>query len=211
MPFCLFVSRSQHPHHSCLLLSAVRAAAGYDDAESGREAYGCFSRRRRFSGRNFPSPPVIHLVICGPRLVPYTLPLSLRRPLCISLLLHPRTYKQQTRRILVWLRAKFAPPGFLSQDHHRIGQIGRLIIALLVTDNVYATRYDERTVLVIIQRTNYVLEELDTMKTPVYDSKDEDTSVQGMYMVDSCLLVPSTSKVHLPLAISGITLTRTWL
>lgn len=83
------------------------------------------------------------------------------------------------------------PPGILAQDPHRPGQFGRLIIALLATDNVYATStYDERTVLVIIQWTRYVLEELDTMNTIVHDSKDDDALFQGMYMVDNGLLLP---------------------
>ncbi|EIW57018.1 uncharacterized protein TRAVEDRAFT_49827 [Trametes versicolor FP-101664 SS1] len=38
------------------------------------------------------------------------------------------------------------------------------------------------------------------MKALVYDSNDEDTSVQAMYTADSCLLIPSTSKY-----IAGVT------
>lgn len=80
-----------------------------------------------------------------------------------------------------------------------------------MTHDVYATKYNERTVLVIIERTKYVLDEVDTMKALVYDYKDEDTSVQAMYTADSCLLIPSTSKVRLLPTVSGIKLARAWL
>lgn len=56
---------------------------------SGEEAYGCFSRLRRFSGIDFRSPPVNYLVM-NTRLVPSTPPLSVRHPIC-PLLLYPHT------------------------------------------------------------------------------------------------------------------------
>lgn len=56
-----------------------------------------------------------------------------------------------------------------------------------------------------------MLDELDTVKALVYDSNDEDTSVQAMYTADSCPLIPSTSKVRLPPTLSGMKLARTWL
>lgn len=53
-----------------------------------------------------------------------------------------------------------------------------------------------------------MLDELDTVKALVYDSNDEDTSVQAMFTAHSCLLIRSTSKVRLLPTFSGIKLTQ---
>ncbi|KAL1938462.1 hypothetical protein VTO73DRAFT_11702 [Trametes versicolor] len=74
------------------------------------------------------------------------------------------------------------------------GQTGRLIIELLTTDDTYAGTYDELTALVFSEQAKAVLEEFDTVKTIVYDPKDEEALVQAMSLVDTCLLIPPARK-----------------
>ncbi|EIW57023.1 NAD-P-binding protein [Trametes versicolor FP-101664 SS1] len=74
------------------------------------------------------------------------------------------------------------------------GQTGRLIIELLTTDDTYAGKYDELTALVFSEQAKAVLEEFDTVKTIVYDPKDEEALVQAMSLVDTCLLIPPARK-----------------
>ncbi|KAL1938466.1 hypothetical protein VTO73DRAFT_11706 [Trametes versicolor] len=61
---------------------------------------------------------------------------------------------------------------------------GRLTIELLTTDDVYARTYDELTTRTIVfsEQANPTLEELDSVKTVVYDPKDT--------LSDTCLFIP---------------------
>lgn len=75
-------------------------------------------------------------------------------------------------------------------------QTGRLIIELLMTDDVYAGKYDKLTALVFSEEAKSVLEEFNIVKTIVYDPKDEDALVQAMSLVDTYLLIPLARKVR---------------
>ncbi|KAI0323311.1 NAD-P-binding protein [Cubamyces sp. BRFM 1775] len=74
------------------------------------------------------------------------------------------------------------------------GQTGRLIIDLLATDEDYVNKYDELTALVFSEQAKSILQEYDTVKTVVYDPKDEEMLVKTMSMVDTCLLIPPARK-----------------
>ncbi|KAI0632653.1 NAD-P-binding protein [Trametes polyzona] len=74
------------------------------------------------------------------------------------------------------------------------GQTGRLIIELLTTDDEYINQYQELTALVFSEEAKSILEEFDTVKTLVYDSKDKEALVEAMSTVDTCLLIPPVRK-----------------
>lgn len=68
---------------------------------------------------------------------------------------------------------------------------GRLTIELLTTDDVYARTYDELTTrtIVLSEQANPTLEELDSVKTVVYDPKDT--------LSDTCLFIPPARNARL--------------
>lgn len=83
------------------------------------------------------------------------------------------------------------------------GQTGRLIVELLTTDDAYASKYEELTVLLFSEKTRSVLKKCDAVKTVVYDPKDEEAHVQAMSLVDTCLFIPLARKVR-PLPLSKL-------
>ncbi|KAI0768671.1 hypothetical protein BD413DRAFT_629364 [Trametes elegans] len=74
------------------------------------------------------------------------------------------------------------------------GQTGRLIIDLLANDDDYVNKYDELTALVFSEQAKSVLDEYNSVKTIIYDPKDEEMLVKSMSQVDTCLLIPPARK-----------------
>lgn len=96
-------------------------------------------------------------------------------------------------------RARYSSPPTAGE-----GQTCRLIIGLLTTDDTYAGKYDELTALFFSEEANAVLDsEFDSVKTIVYDAKNEEALVQAMSLVDTCLLIPPARKVR-PLPIFNL-------
>ncbi|KAJ2970622.1 hypothetical protein NUW54_g12690 [Trametes sanguinea] len=76
------------------------------------------------------------------------------------------------------------------------GQTGRLIIELLAMDDDYNNKYAELTALVFSEEAKATLQEYDTVKTVVFDPKDEEALLKAMSEVDTCLLIPPARKVR---------------
>ncbi|KZV81010.1 NAD(P)-binding protein [Exidia glandulosa HHB12029] len=81
------------------------------------------------------------------------------------------------------------------------GQTGRLVLELLLTDETYASKFTSLTALVFSEDAKSTLD--DFMQTEdiaglkeilVFDPEDEETLVEAMKNIDTCLLIPPARK-----------------
>lgn len=75
------------------------------------------------------------------------------------------------------------------------GQTGRLVIDLLATDKTYLSKYAKLSALVFSQEAKSILAEYENVEVIVYEPDNEQTLIQAMKAIDTCMLIPPSRKV----------------